>query len=124
VAPAESFDETGVSVEGERNWLHVASTPKYTYYEIHDKRCREAMDAIGMLHDFQVPFDNNLAERDLRMMKVQQKISGTFRSKKGGSDFWRIQSYISTIRKHDVNLIDAIHSVFAGTAFLPSLDSS
>jgi len=254
----ESFDETGISVEGKRIWLHVASVPQYTYYQIHDKRGREAMDAIGILpnfkgraihdfwksylgydcshgfccahllrelifayevqnqrwaekmidclldmkdavdsakqqgatscgknaprlqarykrilkqgfaenplpqntarspndkpttgppkrsdaqnllirlrhhqkevlaflYDFRVPFDNNLAERDLRMVKGQQKISGTFRSKNGGSDFCRIRSYISTVRKNALNVIDAIHSVFAGAPFLPSLHRS
>ena len=81
-------------------------------------------EVLAFLYDFRVPFDNNLAERDLRMVKGQQKISGTFRSKNGGSDFCRIRSYISTVRKHALNVIDAIHSVFAGAPLLPSLDSS
>jgi len=81
-------------------------------------------EVLAFLHDLRAPFDNNLAERDLRMVKGQQKISGTFRSKKGGSDFCRIRSYISTIRKNAFNVIDAIHSVFAGAPLLPSLDSS
>jgi transposase len=55
------------------------------------------------------------AERDLRMMKVQQKISGTFRSWTGGVDFASIRSYLATVRKRGNNVIEAIAAVFAGT---------
>jgi transposase len=72
------------------------------------------------MYDLDVPFDNNLAEGDLRMMKVQQKISGTFRSQRGAGAFCRIRSYISTVRKDAVNVIDAIESAFKGHPFIPS----
>lgn len=75
---------------------------------------------LAFMYDFDVPFDNNLAERDLRMIKVQQKISGTFRSQKGAGAFCRIRSYISTVRKNAVNVIDAIENVFNGHPFIPS----
>lgn len=248
-----NFDETGSSIDGKRQWLHAASTPNLTYYEIHPKRGSQAMDQIGILpnfngraihdfwkpyfkydcnhglcnahhlreliflneqhhqhwakdmveclidinkavdkvknttdalfkeqidefeqryqnildegynknplpkkksnkkkrgrqkkskarnllerldehrkqvlafmYDFKVPFDNNLVERDLRMAKVQQKISGTFRSPGGATAFCRIRSYISTARKNAVNAIEAIVNAFAHTPYLPMSDT-
>jgi transposase len=69
-------------------------------------------ETLRYLHDFRVPFTNNLAERDIRMMRVQQKISGSFRSYQGALGFCRIRSYISTVRKQGLSVIDAIMSAF------------
>lgn len=73
---------------------------------------------LRFVRDFQVPFDNNVAERDLRMMKVQQKISGTFRSWAGAQAFAAVCSYLSTIRKRGINVIEGIASVFSGAPLL------
>ena len=243
------FDESGVRVEGRLNWLHVAATPRLTYYAVHPKRGQVGMQAIGILpqfrgramhdhwspylkfehcrhafcnahhlrelrfvveqydqtwaqdmaqllldikvevqaappdhsslsperladyercfddllrqgfeanpppdppppgkrgrkkqsparnlldrlhqhkaetlafmHDFRVPFDNNLAERDVRMVKVKQKISGSFRTRAGAETFCAIRSYISTVRKHGCNVILSIHDAFLGQPFMP-----
>lgn len=240
-------DETGLRVEGKRHWLHVVSSDALTYYDVHEKRGKEAMDYIGILpgfsgvsvhdhwrpyfryencehslcnghhlrelkfiyeqylqdwadelsnllieikdkvdetsphskhldppeikefekrydeiiekglklnptpqrtkkrgrvkqtppknlldrlkdykgetlrfmYDFRVPFDNNQGERDIRMTKLKQKISGCFRTFEGAQKFCRIRGYISTVRKNEHNVIDTIQDAFNGEPFIP-----
>jgi transposase len=243
-------DETGLYVAGQRHWMHVSATEHLTHYAVHPKRGKEALDAIGILADFQgvsvhdgwgsywqflcqhalcnvhhlrdltflfehqlqawagemisllldikaaveqacaegraslhplevadwkaqyvalleagyqanppdpppeigtkgrrkqstarnlldrlskhqeavllfldnfaVPFDNSLAERDLRMVKVQQKVSGCFRSEAFARAFCRIRGYLSTLRKQGLAVLTALEQALVGHPVFPA----
>jgi transposase len=72
-------------------------------------------EVLAFMTDFRVPFDNNLAERDIRMIKLQQKISGCFRTKKGAEMFCRIRSYISTAQKQNYNIMQVLKGALQGS---------
>ncbi len=80
-------------------------------------RFRDYKDSIcRFILDFTVPFDNNQAERDVRMVKVKGKVSGCLRSETGAKDYLNIMSYIGTAKKQGVNAFQAILSALSGQA--------
>jgi transposase len=80
---------------------------------------RRREDILRFANDFQVPFDNNQAERDLRMIKLQQKISGCWRTTTGAERFLAIRSYLSTARKQQQPLLDTITRLVDHHPWLP-----
>jgi transposase len=77
-------------------------------------------EVLRSLDDCRVPFDNNQAERDLRMIKLQQKISGCWRTLAGAEAFLALRSYVATARKHQMNPLAVLRQLFEGHPWLPS----
>jgi transposase len=97
----------------------IRSSPKLkdVHLSAHNLYRRFLMNKHSILRfmtDFRVPFDNNGSERDLRMLKLQQKISGCFRSTAGASVFCRVRYYLLSARKQGHVLLSALESALRG----------
>lgn len=75
---------------------------------------------LAFRDDLAIPFDNNQAERALRVLKTQPKVSGCFRAQAGAAAFARIRGYLSTLRKQGQPLLTALESLFTGTPLYPT----
>ena len=81
------------------------------------ERLMRLKDAVCLfIHDFNVPFDNNQAERDIRNVKTKGKVSGCFRTDKGAQDYLDVMSFLSTGKKHGISVFDALTAAFSGNA--------
>jgi len=85
-----------------------------------DRLSKHQQAVLLFLDNFAVPFDNSLAERDIRMVKVQQKISGCFRSPAGAVAFCRIRGYLSTLRKQGMAVLTALEQTLIGHSVSPA----
>lgn len=77
-------------------------------------------DVLRFAYDFRVPFDNNQAERDIRMIKLQQKVSGGWRTTEGADAFLAVRSYLSTARKQGLGAMTVLRDLFNGNPWIPA----
>jgi len=98
-------------------------TKQHKVKNLHDRLRNHKKEVLAFLYNFALPFGNNLAERDVRMIKVKQKVSGCFRSDQGAVVFCRIRGYISTVKKQQVNVFSALSDLFSGKDLPVSLEN-
>ena len=81
--------------------------------------CDREGDYLRFTVDERAPFDNNRAEREVRMVKVRQKVSGCLRSLVGAGWFLAVRSYVATVAKHGIGMFDALVRLIEGCCWIP-----
>jgi len=114
VIVTKGIEENPTSLNPEKKGKRGVA-PKTKARNLLDRFIEHKEKILRFLRDLRVPFENNQAERDIRMMKLQQKISGTFRTTRGAEAFCRIRAYISTIRKSSLPVLEGILTALKGT---------
>ena len=109
----KGIEENPLSLNPEKQGKR-GKKPKTKARNLLDRFIEHKEKILRFLTDLKVPFENNQAERDIRMMKLQQKISGTFRTIQGAEAFCRIRAYISTIRKNGLPILQGIIAALKG----------
>jgi transposase len=92
---------------------------RHKSHNLHTRLEEHKEEMLGFMNHFFLPFDNNLAERDVSMAKLKQNISGCFRTEDGGDIFSRLRSYKPTVRKQGINQFDALIDLFNNDPFIP-----
>ncbi len=82
---------------------------------------RRLEDYLRFATDLRVPFDNNPAERDIRMVKIKQKVSGCMRTLTGAQDFAAMRSYLATAAKHGRRPFDVLTELTSGNVWIPAI---
>lgn len=89
-------------------------TKQLSASSLHKRLVKNKTEILRFMTDFSMPFDNNGSERDLRMLKLQQKISGCFRTPDGAQTFCRVRSYVSSARKQGRFVLSTLESALKG----------
>ena len=113
-------DATTITVNGKQNYIRNFSRKNTVVYQAMKSKSIEALEKLDflcqysgtLLHDFSVPFDDNISERDLRKAKNRQKMAGGFRKESGHEMYCSIMSIIETLKKREMDLIENIKKIF------------
>jgi transposase len=108
VAEGLAFHEAQPPLTDKGRRKRPGRPPRRTGHNLLLRFVTRRADTLRFLHDPTVPFTNNEAERDGRMMKLRQKISGGFRSHEGATQFATIRSFIATAKKQSWKIIDVL----------------